>query len=199
MRLHLALDDILTSKARLSVLRALVLFPGKEFTGRELARFAGVSLAQTQDALATLDRAGLAERRTVGRSHQWRVVGQNVLWPKLRDLFRAEGSALPDLQQELARILEGSPVRKATIFGSVARGRERADSDLDLFVEVPDARAEERVSQVLSSAVVDLGRRYGISVNPIVTATSRKRRLNPNVLRDVETSGLSIPLVRTSH
>jgi DNA-binding transcriptional ArsR family regulator len=80
MRLHDSLADILATKARVAVLRVLVRFPLKEFSGRELARHSRVSLAQAQSALDSLRRVGIVERRSVGRTHQWRIVEDNALW-----------------------------------------------------------------------------------------------------------------------
>lgn len=190
MQVHVALDDVLSNRTRLRVLRVLVSFPRKEFTGRELSRLARASLAPVQEALRGLHRAGVVERRTVGRANQWRFVEANVLGPAFRDLFRAEASLLESLRIDLARGLARVPVRSAHLFGSVAQGRERPDSDVDLLIEVPDQRTRERVDRLLEPLVVEVGRRYGMRLSPIVVSTSRKNRLNPNVLKDVTENGL---------
>ncbi len=196
MRLHDSLTDILATKARLAVLRILVRIPRKEFTGRELARHSQVSLAQAQAALETLRRAGIVERRSVGRSHQWRVVRDNVLWAHLRDLFRAEQSILTSLEEEVRKGLANVSVRRVRIFGSVASAREQLDSDVDLYIELDGEAGVRRVEQALSSLAPRIGRRFGVRLNPVVVALSKRKNLNPNVLRDVEGNGLSvIPMV----
>ena len=192
MRQHLALGDLLSSKSQLAILRTLVLFPHKEYSGRELSRTSRVSLSQTQHALDGFLRGGIVERRTVGRTHQWRIVEQKLFVGPLRDMFKVEQASLASLKRELALALRGQSFRRARIFGSVARGRERVDSDLDFYVEVPDEKSEQRVTRALESVQVNLSRKYGISVNPMVVVSSRKTLLNPNVLRDVEVSGLPI-------
>lgn len=41
---------------------------------------------------------------------------------------------------KIRRYLVGQPVRRAWLFGSCARGEERADSDVDLLVAFDDAK-----------------------------------------------------------
>jgi predicted nucleotidyltransferase len=192
MQMHNGLSDILATKSRLAVLRTLVRFPRKEFTGRELARLSHVALAQTQEALSGLRLAGIVERRSVGRSHQWRVVEDNILWPELRDLFRAERSMLPALLDDIRNGMPDGSTLRASIFGSVARGQERADSDIDLYLEVEDDAGLRRVETALEKLVPRIGRKFGARLNPVVVTRSRRKNLNPNLLRDVEENGLRL-------
>jgi predicted nucleotidyltransferase len=196
MKMHEALTDIVATRSRLAVLRTLVQFPRKEFTGRELARLSHVALAPAQEALEGLHLAGIVERRTVGPSHQWRVVEDNVLWPELKGLFHAERSIFSALLDDLRTALPEGSIRRAIIFGSVATGQERADSDVDLYLEVEDDAGARRVETVLEKLGPRIGRRFGVRLSPLVTTSSRRKNLNPNVLRDLEEHGLPVFPIR---
>ncbi len=125
MRLHSPLREILGSRSRVAVLRTVVLYPRKEFTGRELARLSDTSVAQAQQALSQLRDAGLVERRSAGRTHQWRGVERHILWKSLARLFRTETALLPGLQRDLHRILQRGP-KKLGLDLRIRRARSRA-------------------------------------------------------------------------
>jgi predicted nucleotidyltransferase len=194
MRIHSPLDDMLPSRARLGVLRVLTRHPLKEFTGRELSRLAGVSLAQTQEALNHLKLAGLVHRTTVGRSHQWKVEERNVFFDTLRVLFRLEEQMLESVRREIAGALSRRSVISARIYGSVARGQERPDSDLDLFVEVRDDVGRAQTLERLGSLTLQLSHRFGLRLSYIVVTRALRSRINPNVLADVERYGIPVKL-----
>lgn len=74
-------------------------------------------------------------------------------------------SRLPLDQEELARLCRRYGVRRLSIFGSVLRGTDRADSDIDMLVEFePDAtpslldmaKIEDELSAALGGRRVDL-------------------------------------------
>jgi len=47
---------------------------------------------------------------------------------------------LKEKKQEILAIAQQNGIRNVRIFGSVARGKERLDSDIDLLVEIEDGR-----------------------------------------------------------
>jgi len=47
---------------------------------------------------------------------------------------------LKEKKQEILAIAQQNGIRNVRIFGSVARGKERFDSDIDLLVEIEDGR-----------------------------------------------------------
>jgi predicted nucleotidyltransferase len=70
--------------------------------------------------------------------------------------------------------LYGSRLSKVILFGSYARGEQRADSDVDFLVVLndPEVRAYSEIS-FLSETTFDLSLRYGISVSAIPTSNDR--------------------------
>ncbi len=68
-----------------------------------------------------------------------------------------------ELQQALRTLREAEPqlrakgVRHAAVFGSTARGEQRADSDLDIAIELDDLKARTIYDYVeVKDAVADL-------------------------------------------
>jgi len=193
MRFHNQLDDILGNVIRLRVLRILARTGSGGLTGRELARMCGASASQTNSSLQLLEDSGLAVRDIAGRAHVWRLAEGHVLAPVLSILFRAEAESLATLKTELQTAIRALPVKRATLFGSVARGDERATSDLDLLVVVRSAVDKESVEDALSRASLDFAVKFG---NPLSALVMEERQLrapaNPALLTNIRKEGIEL-------
>jgi predicted nucleotidyltransferase len=114
--------------------------PGARYHVRELSRLTGLSSASLQHELRRLTQLGGLQREDEGTRAYYRADESHPVWRAWFLLLRA--SALPaDVLREAlvdARELEG-----AFIFGSSARGDERPDSDIDVFlIGSEEARTE---------------------------------------------------------
>jgi predicted nucleotidyltransferase len=193
MRFHSPLTGILGSPIRVALLRVFTRFPTRGMSGRELAGVIGASPSQTNAALSSLMAEGLVHPEVVGRSHIWRFSTEHVLADPLTKIFETEAE-LPDLlMQALRRALERLPAEKAALFGSVARGDEGPDSDIDLFVQVRDDVTKGQVVDALSSASAGFALRFGNVLSSFVLTRSQvARRANPSLARNIEREGVSL-------
>jgi predicted nucleotidyltransferase len=118
-------------KARAESLRLLFAEPGREVHLRDLARLAGLTPAAMQKELARLSEAGLVRSRRDGNRLYFRAETAHPIFPELRNLVvKTTGIAA-----ELTRALAGLPgVGLAFVFGSVAAGTDKADSDVDVLI-----------------------------------------------------------------
>ena len=193
MRLHAALEDVFSTRTGLRVLRILVSFPDRTWTGRELATAANSSPPQTLQALKQLELAGLVGRVTAGRAHLWHLAREHVLVSAVRSLFAFE-AGLPDaFLHDLRAALKPLPLLRATLFGSVARRTETGDSDVDLYLELDDSATEEKVQAALTPIVVAFIRKYGLVLSPILHSTRTTRGPpNPDLMRSIEQEGVQL-------
>ncbi len=193
MRTRRPLDEILANRARTRIVRELLRSPLDWATGRELARRAGISHAQAGKALNALERVGVVRRRASGRADLWLVENDNALVPTLRGLFEVEDGLLEELFRDLRTGLEGLPVQRAVLFGSVARGEEAADSDIDLFVEVARNADVEGVRDRLWDLTLRLRSKYGLWLSPLVYPPRKLRNPpNPELLSAIARDGLVV-------
>jgi predicted nucleotidyltransferase/DNA-binding HxlR family transcriptional regulator len=189
MRFHNQLDDLFGNQFRLRLLRILVRTEARGLTGRELARIVDASPSQINVALQELEETGLIRRDVVGRAHTWRMAEGHTLVPALVTLFRQEAESLVALKGDIQNLVKKLPVRRAILFGSVARGDERPASDVDLLAIVRSRADKEVVEEALSKASIHFAIKFG---NPLSTLVLEERQLstsaNPaflaNVLRD---------------
>lgn len=149
MWLRRPLDDILSSPAKVAVLRA-VLRVNAPLSGREIARRAGVSYSPAYNALQALVASGVLSKQDHGRATTYTVRDPDgPLLAGLRDLFDREERRT---RSAMAQLAESIPEARAIIlFGSEARGEARPGSDTDLLVvvESADEQSEGRVRDAL--------------------------------------------------
>ena len=128
-------EEILGSKGRVRVLRALVRYRGKVFTVRELAKAADLSHPQTSKVLRGLESRGVVRLQPVGRAHQVSLNDESyVLKSVVEPLFAAERNTINSLVSTIRPFFEDKRIVSVAIFGSVARGLEREASDIDLLI-----------------------------------------------------------------
>ncbi len=171
MRLRSPLDSILDRPSKIKILRVLI-SPGLELTGREVAAEAGIDPAGGARALRELVEIGLLEMRQRGRAHLYRLPQDNLLVSAgLGPLFMAERS-LPGAAFQFLRERFGRRVISAVLFGSYARREETHHSDVDvLFLVEGKSEAEQLETDVLSVAS-EFSRRFGTAVAPYVKPVS---------------------------
>ncbi len=193
MRFHSPLTGILDNPIRLDLLRVFTTFPSRGLSGRELARLIGASPSQTNAALDSLMAQGLVYPEAVGRSRIWRFSSEHVLAELLTKMFLQEKRVPDQLGEELRRTLESLPVQTASLYGSVARGDERSDSDIDLFVQVADEAAKQLVADALGAASARFALRYGNPLSSLVLTRSQvAKKVNPALAKNIEREGVRL-------
>jgi predicted nucleotidyltransferase len=157
---HPQLIEILFGAYRRQILGLLLLRPDESFYVREIARLTGVSVGSLHRELKLLKDTGLLRRTTVGNQVRYQANRDCPIHDELAGIFR-KTAGLADVLRELLAPLRRK-IALALIFGSVAQGKEHADSDIDLLVvgSVPIAD----VIEACHSGTARLRR----EVNPVV-------------------------------
>ncbi|HEV2448829.1 MAG TPA: nucleotidyltransferase domain-containing protein, partial [Thermoplasmata archaeon] len=136
---------------------------------------------------------GLLRAQTLGRVHSWSLSSEHSLAKSLQDLFDAEPTIFDQLRQRLEATVRSLPIERALLFGSVARGRERPESDIDLFVQTRGEAEKEVVADALSRASLEFARRFGNPLSSLIlTRAEVKSRRNPGLLASIERDGVRL-------
>jgi predicted nucleotidyltransferase len=114
------------------VLAATFSQPDKWWYLSELAQFVGTSPSSLQRELKALVDGGILETRREGTRTYFKANTQSPVFPELRGLIDKTAGVVPTLR-EILRPLDRR-IACAFVYGSVARGDERAASDIDLMV-----------------------------------------------------------------
>jgi predicted nucleotidyltransferase len=117
---------------RAGVLSSALLEPQRWWFLSELARHLGARPSSLQRELESLVTSGILERREDGRRVYFRANPSSPVFKDLRGLVEKTAGIVPALVQALEPF--GGRIELALIYGSVARGEERASSDVDLMI-----------------------------------------------------------------
>lgn len=166
MKLHAYLEQVLGTKAGISILRSLVKYRGKIFTVRGLARDSDVSSVEASRTIEQLEQYGIVRVQPVGRAYQVFLNDQSyVLNRVVKPILIAEEKTLPELIMILAKHLTTKKILSAAIFGSVAKGEEREDSDIDLLVISDDF---DHATGAVANAREEVALAFHSSLSPII-------------------------------
>ena len=132
--------DALFPAVRQEILAATLLSPEKSWYLSELAAHLGTSPSSLQRELETLANSGILVRTQDGRRTYYRAETASPVFNELRDLLAKTAGIIPVLNSELTQ-LDGK-IKWAAIYGSIARGKEQAQSDIDLLVVGPVGMTE---------------------------------------------------------
>lgn len=138
----------------------LLLRPEQSFYVREIERLTGVPAGSLHREVSQLSEAGLLQRSISGNQIRYQANQACPVYDELAGIFRKTSGLADVLREALAPL--GKDVESAFIFGSVAHGKERSTSDVDVMV-IGKAAFDRVVG-----ALVPAGERLRRDVNPVV-------------------------------
>lgn len=152
--------ELLFGAYRRKVLALLLLRPDESFYVREIARLTGVPAGSLHRELKALTEVGLIAREPVGNQVRYQANRGHQIYAELAEIF-AKTAGLADVLRDALMPL-AAHIELAFVFGSLAQGKQRTVSDVDVFVigGVPFAD----VVNALAATQPRLGR----EVNPVV-------------------------------
>ncbi|OGT78916.1 MAG: transcriptional regulator [Gammaproteobacteria bacterium RIFCSPLOWO2_02_FULL_56_15] len=153
--------DALFTKVQQRVLAVLFGNPGRSFYGNEVIALAGSGTGAVQRELARLEAAGLVAVTRVGNQKHYQANAAAPVFEELRGLVLKSSGLVDVLRAALAPL--APQIHAAFVYGSVAKGQDTAQSDIDLMV-VSDSLSYADLFTVLEEATNRLGR----TVNPTV-------------------------------
>ena len=160
------LAELLSSRARAEIFRLLLSGTGEELHVREIERRSGLNDSTLRQELRKLVRLDLVQSRKDSNRVYYRAKTENPLYPEIRNLV-LKTTGLADVFKSA---LEDKRIRMAFVFGSIARGEEKAGSDVDLMV-IGQLGLRD-LSRLLSGIEEKIGR----EVNPYVLREEEFRK-----------------------
>ena len=144
------LSVALFPKSRRVVLGILYGHPDRTFYLREIVNLAGLGMGQIQRELKRLADSRIIRRFEQGRHVYFQADENCPIYEELRSLVTKTVGATEVLREALRDLSDRISV--AFVYGSVARGEQRHDSDLDLLVigDVSFADVVEAISEAQS-------------------------------------------------
>jgi len=180
------LADIFSSKTRAEFFRILFGLDSAEIHLREIARQSGLTIGTIRQEAEKLKRLSLILKRKDGNRVYYRANKKHHLYDLINQMVLRTSGVIGVLEQEL----KDFDLKFAFIFGSVASGKNRLESDVDLFL-IGNTSLRE-VSSTVSQASFKIGKE--INVHVMKPEEFRQRKLDGEhfVTRVLETPILMI-------
>lgn len=155
------LEDILSSPAKVAILRALCR-TRSPLSGRETIRRAGTTYGPGWDALQDLVDSGVLRKRDLGRASAYELrEPESPLIQRLRELFDAEERRTEQIVGELTSQIDGALT--IILYGSEARGDAGAGSDTDVLIVIE--RRTEEIEDWIDRTCLDIAERYSLALS----------------------------------
>jgi len=186
------LSQLLGSRLREKLLGWLLSHPGESFYIRELERLIAEDPTNISRELRRLERMGIVESERKANAKYYAINEACPIYDELRGLFRKTVGAASEIRQALESI-EG--IEAAFIYGSVARGEERAGSDIDLFLV--GKLDENELLPRIREAEDTLGREVNYTIYSTKEFKERKKRHDPFISTVLEEP--IVPVIGSPH
>jgi predicted nucleotidyltransferase len=163
------LADVLFTPVQQRVLGLLFGQPDRRFQSAELIRLAGSGTGAAHRLLTRLADSGLVNVTRVGNQKHYQANRESPVFSELHGLIVKTSGLAGPLRAALTPLADR--IRAAFIYGSIAKGTDRATSDIDVMVIADDLDYTD-VFSALQAAEGTLRR----TVNPNVMSLAEWRR-----------------------
>jgi len=179
VRFEQPFNTIFDNPAKIRILRFFCR-KGGIWSGNRIASEVGINSMTAHRALRELRQATLLNVRKIGNSFAYSLRDQHFLVRQiLRPLFDQEAKLQDRLSELLSGTLQGAGKAKVitvAIYGSVARGKERPTSDIDLLVLVESEQAKRQIQNAMDRFCEKAMEEFGNVPTPYVNTLAEARR-----------------------
>lgn len=179
---------VLFGRTRANVLRLLFGQTDKQFYLRQLAREVNSGIGALQRELKQLTDAGFIVRRKIGNQVFYQANDASPTFSEVKALVAKTVGVVGVLRQLLEPV--ASHINVAFVFGSIASGDDRPESDIDVLI-VGSISFGDAVSR-LASAQKILGREVNPTVYPVDEFVAKVRARNHFLTSVLKTKRLFI-------
>lgn len=169
---HVPIADALFTKTQQKVLALLYGKPDTSYFLREIIRLADVGRGTVVRELNKLCNAGLITVTPLGNQKHYQANRENPIFDELHGIVIKTFGIADVLRDSLEDILPH--VFKAFIYGSVAKGEARADSDVDLMIVTDDVSYTNLMAR-LEPAEKQIGRKINPTIFSLEEFEQRRR------------------------
>jgi predicted nucleotidyltransferase len=153
--------EALFGATQLKVLSLLLLQPGRHFSVSELIRLAGSGSGAVQREIERLKDAGLVTTESAEGRTKVQANRASPIFKELRSIIEKTTGVVTHLRSALSS--SEDEVHLAILYGSVAKGTDKASSDIDVLLVAEDLTLE-RAFSLFEHSEKHLGRK----INPTV-------------------------------
>jgi predicted nucleotidyltransferase len=165
MIIHKPLNEIFSAYSNIAVIRELR-YTKNGFSGREIAKRAGLSAPAAINSLSHLESLKIVNRQIGGRDHIFTLnISNYFVKTILLPILDAEGKFFYSIVKDIKKSLSKNTF-SVFLFGSVARKEESIQSDFDICIVLPSLKYKKIVEDKVNVCRDELHNNYGITLAP---------------------------------
>jgi len=157
--------------------------PDRSFFTKELIDLSGIGSGVVQRELTKLLDSGLVLQSLHGNQKHYRANPDASIYDALVDIVQKTMGTAGALRSALLPLAED--IRFAILYGSVAKGSDHAQSDIDVLI-VSDTLSLDRVFAALAPAEKALGRTISPTLYTAAEFIRRRKQSNAFLMRVLE-------------
>ncbi len=192
MKFNRYLEKILGSKVKIGIVRTLLKHPARVYSGRELSRqIKGISHMAVFKSIKDLIDYNLVNVEHHGGVQLIKLNKKSYLYKPLKSLFYCEERSRNKLILYIKKLFEkNKEIEAIVLFGSIAKGIEKVDSDIDLLIL---ARNKEKVNETIAENQKKIVDKFGnIFSAMILNRKEYKEKGQLEVIKNIKKEGILV-------
>lgn len=189
MKFHISLLDVLNSKVKVKIIKFLLTHEAS-MSEREIASILKVSHMSINRTMRELADLNFVHFVTIGKAHLWKVNQKSYAYRVLSKLIKGVSDIKEPIEDFKKMFLKNMPkalIKRAVLFGSVAKGLEKTNSDIDVFILVKDIQNKKKIEssiEKLSNACLEM---YGNRLAPyILTEQEMRQKKKLKIISEID-------------
>ena len=197
MKFHNTLEEIFSSKVKIAVMKLMCLNPEMKYSGREMARLLNISASRVSEVLELFRKNAMVSRERVGRASQWGLNKESILVSEVSSLINVERKIYMELKSRIYEtLIREKSILKVVLYGSVARKREKPESDIDVFILVKTKKDKELAAELVGKLNNYLVPCYGNMISETIYSEREWKDMGrTKIFKKIESEG-EIILIR---
>lgn len=180
--------NILSSKTKRKIVD-FILNHTASMSEREIASILKTSHMSVNRTMRQLAKLNLVNYTTVGKAHMWKINRKSYTYKILSQAGKnglVISTPLENLKHTLIKYIPKALVKRITLFGSIAKGIEKTNSDIDIFIVAKNAIAKDKLKPYIEKLMNICLEIYGNRFAPyILTEQELKTKRNLSIINEI--------------
>ena len=189
MRFNISIgEELLNSKVKFRILKHLFTAEAPMSEG-ELAGIIHVSHMSINRTMKELQALNLVYSERAGNVNIWKVNKRSYIYQAFRSIITGIAeitSPLEHLKNNIFKILPQKLLQKVILYGSIAVGEERTNSDIDLFIQVKNESDKHKLEPFIDKLDEACLNSYGNKLSPYVLSEAELKKKRKKLLLEIE-------------
>lgn len=188
MKFKSSIIDVLSSKTRVKIIKFLLTHEAS-MSEREIASVLEVSHMSINRTMAELSKINLVNYTSVGKVHLWKVNRDSYAYKILHEFIKGTSqlrAPLADLKVTILRNVPKKLIKQVIIYGSIATGKEKVNSDIDVFFMVKDKKDKKKFNSQIERLFNICLEKYGNRFSPyVLTEQEAKSKSRSKLISEI--------------